>query len=98
MEGSRDWMKQAACRDVFIDPSLEPFRKWFDDDNFSSSIIRKFCSDCPVRDQCLLYAMMNNLTSDCVYGGKTAKTRRKIKSTAILVEAMRKTRTRVPAP
>jgi WhiB family transcriptional regulator, redox-sensing transcriptional regulator len=41
---------------------------------------RAFCSDCPVRSQCLAYALEHNLT-DGVWGGTSPNERRNLRRT-----------------
>ena len=49
MTSSREWMKDAACRDY--DPGL--FYPERDDEKHEAI---RICRDCPVRRECLIYA------------------------------------------
>ena len=61
MAGNRDWMDDAACRHR---PDLD----WFDlDCNLEACL--HVCLTCPVGDECLDYAVRNNLTEG-VWGGE----------------------------
>ena len=68
---SKTWRERAACRgidtDVFFDVdgvfTLERLNK-----------AKSICSDCEVQDDCLMYAVDNNIVAG-IYGGMTRKNR-----------------------
>jgi len=70
-----DWRDDAAC----IGESLEVF---FDDNpktmRASNKIAKQYCDSCRVREDCLNYALDNNVYVG-IYGGLSNKQRRSIK-------------------
>lgn len=62
------WMEQALCAQS--DPDA-----WFPEKGESVSVPRRVCQDCPVRVECLAYAVKNN-ERDGIWGGLTAYQRR----------------------
>ena len=62
------WREAALCRnsdsDLFFDPAMQ-------------EEATNICAECPVSVQCLLYALSNSMTFG-VWGGRTAKQRRKM--------------------
>lgn len=68
------WAALGACLD--LDPDL-----FFDTNTTieSSTTARAICSDCPVRVDCLLYAI-EACISDGIFGGTTADLRRRMRS------------------
>lgn len=69
-EQKKDWQPCAACHDA--PPDL-----FFFDNEESNTIAKKICSTCPVRKQCLEYALAIR-PSDGVWGGLTADERHKV--------------------
>ena len=70
-DGALDWRTQAACRG--IDPSL-----WFPSRGKRGvrlGLARAVCDACPVRQECLDYAVRNRILHG-VWGGTTEKHRR----------------------
>lgn len=67
------WMSRAVCAQV--GPDL-----WFSEkgSNQFTSNVKAVCAGCPVRSQCLEYAIANGET-DGVWGGLTVKERRKLR-------------------
>lgn len=67
------WMEQALCAQV--DPDL-----WFPDKGAAATQARKICGRCPVRQECLDYALSGADTwggmSNGIWGGLTARQRR----------------------
>lgn len=65
-----DWIERAACRG--LDPDL-----WFpgQGDNTSYRKATKVCADCPVRVECLDYAVTNRIRGG-IWGGLGERTRR----------------------
>jgi len=62
------WMSRAKCKGrVDID--------FFPDKGQPATQARRFCADCPVKTQCIEYAVVNNLR-DGVWGGTTPMERR----------------------
>jgi WhiB family redox-sensing transcriptional regulator len=66
-----DWQQKAACVDV--DPQV--FFPAREDDSFAA---RKICCDCPVRMDCLVYAIENRIEFG-IWGGWGVRARRRIK-------------------
>ena len=66
------WMKDAACKGL---PT-----EWFFIDRAGSAadleIVRRVCDRCPVREQCLEYAVRNGIVHG-FWGGLSVKARRK---------------------
>lgn len=67
-----DWMAEAACRDA---PTEIFYPKKGDPD--TAHWVALFCGLCPVREQCLEYALARR-ERDGIWGGKTEKQRRRI--------------------
>jgi len=70
-----DWRASAVCAQT--DPEL-----WFPEKATQSRAARAVCAGCPVRAECLAYA----LTQDRVYGvwgGTTERERRKLTTTTV---------------
>lgn len=68
-----DWMHDAACRD-------EPTAVWFPHGNSTAEMIpaKEICSVCPVRRECLEYALVTD-QPDGVWGGLTAGERKRLR-------------------
>lgn len=62
------WMEQALCAQS--DPDA-----WFPERGDSVTIPRRVCQDCPVRVECLTYAIENN-EREGIWGGLTGYQRR----------------------
>ena len=67
------WMDEGACRDLKTDA-------FFGDTNSpkKSAVAKAVCSACPVRQQCLDYAI-RNLEMFGVWGGHTTSERKKLR-------------------
>ncbi len=65
------WMEKAKCKD-------RTDVKFFPDNGDNAFAARRFCSGCPVRVQCLEYALHHNLT-DGVWGGTSPNQRKAIR-------------------
>ena len=72
---SLDWQDDAACKDVDVSVFYPEYRRT---KNQNSKIARKWCHNCPVKVQCLLWAMANNEKG--VWGDTSEKTRGKIRN------------------
>lgn len=70
-EGNTRWMADAACRDS--DPRL-----FWPKPGESHREALAVCADCPVRQQCLDYAVSNG-EHDGIWGGTSARQRRQIR-------------------
>lgn len=70
---SREWMSAAVCAQ--IDPDL-----WFaEEGNYQASIeAKKVCQTCPVVQQCLEYAIDNNILYG-IWGASTLRERQAVK-------------------
>ena len=64
------WQGRAICAQS--DPE-----RWFPEQGGSTQLAKEICASCPVQVQCLEYAMENDLC-DGIYGGLTAKDRRRL--------------------
>lgn len=68
-----DWMEQAACKGV--DPSVF----YSDTPGIDGSLLAKrICGSCPVKDQCLDYALDTGELFG-VWGGKTPRQRQRLR-------------------
>ena len=68
------WMADAVCAQT--DPDL-----FFPEAGGSSKAAKKLCAECPVRAQCLAYALKNGETEG-IWGGASPKERRAMRSDA----------------
>lgn len=70
VEPDAKWMQEAKCHS---DTTI----KWFPDqgERHLTSLAKKYCIDCPVRSECLNYAIKNQI-SHGVWGGQSAYERR----------------------
>ncbi|MFI6324397.1 WhiB family transcriptional regulator [Nonomuraea sp. NPDC050556] len=68
-----NWMERGACRDS--DPELFFPLTW----ETHPTLARRICRDCPVRVQCLTWAVDTG-EPDEVWGGTTPAERRRIRS------------------
>lgn len=67
-----DWMAQAKCREM--DPAV-----FFPNDGIGVLIAQRICRDCPVREECLEYALADGVGHG-VWGGASERQRRRILS------------------
>ena len=65
-----EWMAQGRCRDM--DPAV-----FFPSDGIGVQNAQKTCSECPVKDPCLEYALVNHVDHG-VWGGTSERERRRI--------------------
>lgn len=65
------WRTEGACHDPSIDPDL-----FFD--SGSADEAKRLCSSCDVRQECLEYALDENIKYG-IFGGLDAKERRSLK-------------------
>jgi WhiB family redox-sensing transcriptional regulator len=70
VSGGDDWRRLAACRNVETDV-------FFPSSDLFSNRAKLICSTCPVRHQCLAWAISTD-QRDGIWGGKTAKERKRI--------------------
>ena len=68
ISGGHDWRGFAACRTVHSDV-------FFPQSDLFSNQAKLICSTCPVREQCLAWAMATEQRYG-VWGGKTSRERR----------------------
>ena len=64
------WMDAGNCRS--ISPSV-----FFPSDGVGVEVARQICRDCPVKDPCLEYALVNHIDHG-VWGGTSERERRRI--------------------
>lgn len=69
-DAEHSWMLQAACRDR--DPSF-----FFPSDGVGVDVARRVCAECPVRAECLEYALLHRIDYG-VWGGASERERRRI--------------------
>lgn len=69
------WQDKANCKsapqDIFFDENRSTAAK-------SAEIAKKYCNECVVREECLNYALDNNVYVG-IYGGLSNKKRREMK-------------------
>ena len=65
-----EWMARGNCRTV--EPSL-----FFPSDGVGVEIAHQICQDCPVKEQCLEYAIYHRIDHG-VWGGASERERRRI--------------------
>lgn len=65
-----DWVQQAACGGAPVDI-------WFPDDPHQATEAKTACAACPVRNECLDYALDNRIQHG-IWGGLTHEERRKL--------------------
>lgn len=68
------WMDDAACAHIGTE-------QWFPAKGAPSRPAKKICAACPVREQCLAYALENNI-HDGIYGGLSPVERRRLRKDA----------------
>lgn len=72
-----DWMEHAACRG--IDPNLFfPTRPEGAGTGGEVEAAKKVCAGCPVREECLEYALDNGEKFG-IFGGKSERERRRLR-------------------
>ena len=67
-----DWMLQGACR-------THPDVDFFPTDGAGVAVARRVCARCPVRVQCLDYALSEGVTHG-VWGGTSDRERQKLRA------------------
>lgn len=65
-----DWMERGKCRDM--DPAV-----FFPNDGMGVQVAQRICAECPVREECLEYALENRVDHG-VWGGASERERRRI--------------------
>lgn len=75
------WHLQAICREVGGDT-------WFPDAGGSTREAKRICADCPVRLQCLNYALKRNEPFG-IWGGLSERERRKVRRGEKVVPTLR---------
>ena len=73
--GQPTWQRHAACRGT----SIEPFMP---DRGGNFAIARELCARCPVRQECLDFAMADDDLVG-IWGGTTAPERRQMKASTV---------------
>jgi len=69
--GPTEWMKEGACRDM--DPDL-----FFPERGESTREAKAVCQECPVRVDCLTYALENSIKHG-IWGGLSERERHRIR-------------------
>lgn len=67
------WMDEGACVEPGVDPDA-----FFPERGASSREAKDICHECPVREQCLEYALTNNETFG-IWGGLSERQRRPLR-------------------
>jgi WhiB family redox-sensing transcriptional regulator len=65
-----EWMQRGLCREI-------PPSTFFPSDGVGVEVARRICADCPVREACLEYALVNRIDHG-VWGGCSERERRRI--------------------
>jgi len=65
------WMQRAACKGLDTD-------LFFPDTGVNHARLKKLCAACPVRQQCLQYAVENGM-DDGLWGGLSPRQRRPLR-------------------
>lgn len=65
-----DWLDQGKCRDM--DPSV-----FFPSDGIGVQVAQRICAECPVKVDCLEYALSEGVDHG-VWGGTSERERRRI--------------------
>lgn len=73
-----DWHQHAACRGMMLDPEQPNFFIPRGDQIGMLKRVRQVCDECPVKDDCLDYALNLNIQVG-IWGGKSANERRRIR-------------------
>lgn len=71
-EGDTDWMEDAACRGQVSTEVFFPSR------GEAVDVPRSFCRRCPVREECLDYALRNRVDYG-IWGGESERSRRRLR-------------------
>lgn len=69
-----DWHRRARCKEPWVDP------EWFFPEHTSPTDVLAICAACPVRRQCLDFALNNPLGQYGIWGGTTAYERRRMRA------------------
>jgi WhiB family redox-sensing transcriptional regulator len=72
LRAGESWRELAACRGTDLDV-------FFPDRGESAEPARQVCAPCPVREQCLDYAISNRITGG-IWGGMSERERRALRS------------------
>lgn len=75
MRRSLNWMDDAACTEI----GLEPF---FPDPNINAKRAKESCGRCPVKADCIAYALSFPGEIDGIWGGTSKRERRSMKQDA----------------
>jgi WhiB family redox-sensing transcriptional regulator len=70
-----DWKKFAACSNLPTELFIE---EWSDEPNYPPSEVKKICDACPVKPECLAYALKNDEVG--TWGGTSSYQRRQLKT------------------
>lgn len=73
MRWDEHWESQGACKGQ--DPKL-----FFPDRGVSSSVAKAICKECPVKQECLDFALTHNIDFG-IWGGTSARQRGKMRGT-----------------
>lgn len=65
-----DWMARGNCR-------FEPPATFFPSDGVGVEVAKRICATCPVKGECLEYALQNRIDHG-VWGGTSERQRRRI--------------------
>jgi WhiB family redox-sensing transcriptional regulator len=65
-----EWMQRGLCREI-------PPSTFFPSDGVGVEVARRICAECPVKDACLEYALVNRIDHG-VWGGCSERERRRI--------------------
>ena len=80
---NEDWMTEAACKVLNIPPVL-----FFQEIGRRPSVTEvavRVCNSCHVKDECLDYAIANNI-KDGIWGGLTARERKQTRRVRIMLD------------
>lgn len=69
---TRDWRDDASCLD-------QDTEAWFPKDSDRATTARKICRSCPVRNECLEFALANRIPEGVWGGLLPAQRKRKLK-------------------
>lgn len=74
--GEDRWMSRAKCREIqdpelfYVNPQRQPL--------IATDVVSFYCEECPVRNECLAYALRNG-ENEGIWGGLTAAERSDLK-------------------
>lgn len=74
-----EWMARGNCRS-------HPPEVFFPSDGVGVEVARRICTDCPVKQPCLEYALLNSIDHG-VWGGASERERRRIARSRRLTRA-----------